>query len=343
MKTRLIPLFAALIALSACGSSAQFASTGQQFQDGIYYRPEPVTTLTVPANDEELTSLIEQTKGSEIYLRNGQGADTLFIPENMSATVRFDRSANTTTVTLSEAPVVDIWMGYSPYSRWYYRSSWAWGSPFYRPWRYSAWAWDPWYWDFYDPWYYGSYWGWHSPYWYDAYWYGGYYGGYYGYYGYHYPYGHGNPFAGTGLHGNRYFNTSNLTHGLRTDALGGRASRSSSASNRTSSGNIATRSSASATSRTAATRPSNAATRSSAHGSAARTSAARSSASSVTRSSASSSTVTRFFRISRWRILPFSMSMLGLPHTRERKRTLFPMAPETRISTHSSVTTGTRP
>ena len=123
MKTRLIPLFAALIALTACGSSAQFASSGQQFQDGIYYRPETVTNVTVPASDEEIASLVEQTKGSEVYLRSGQGADTLFVPENMSATVRFDRNANTTTVTLAETPAVDLWLGYAPYSRWHYSSA----------------------------------------------------------------------------------------------------------------------------------------------------------------------------------------------------------------------------
>ena len=71
MKTRLIPLFAALIAFTACGSSAQFASSGQQFQDGIYYRPETATMETVPASDEEIASLLEQTKGSEVYLRSG--------------------------------------------------------------------------------------------------------------------------------------------------------------------------------------------------------------------------------------------------------------------------------
>ena len=160
MKTRFFTLFTALLALTACGSTAQYASSGPQFEDGIYYKPT-TASASPAALDEDVAALVRETKGSQVYLSNGQAADTLFIPENMTATLRFDHAANTTTVTLTENPGLDIWMGYAPYSSWYARYDWYWGSPwyygYYRPWRYYSWTMDPWYWDswHYGPWHYG--------------------------------------------------------------------------------------------------------------------------------------------------------------------------------------------
>ena len=179
MKQNITLLAAALLALSACGSSAQIA--GGQFQDGIYYRHNAAQIQQITAADAEVQQLVDETQGSEIYIASGQ-RDTVVVPKGKAAKVTF-RDEGSATVTVYDN---DLFLGYSPwhYSSWYYDpwvySSWYWGaSPWYyngwhswhyRPWYYSSWYWDPWYYDswayrswYYDPWYYS---GWYSPYYY---------------------------------------------------------------------------------------------------------------------------------------------------------------------------------
>ena len=219
MKMQNIALLGAVAALSACGSAVQMTSSERQYEDGFYAGVTAKDRLR-PAREavEETDDLIDRTKGSEIYLK-GNRVDTLFIPENMSASIKLNKAEQTTTVTLYDgAPDIDLFLGYSPYSVW--RSGY-WGP--YRPWRhgFSSWSYygglydpwyfgglydpwyygglyDPWYYGgLYDPWYYGTFYdpwlhgSWHSPYYYGwggyhspwGYPWGGYYGAYYGGYG----------------------------------------------------------------------------------------------------------------------------------------------------------------
>ena len=65
MRKNITLLFAAL-ALSACGSAVQVASSGQQFQDGIYYRTEASPSEVAMASSSDVDALVEETKVSEV-------------------------------------------------------------------------------------------------------------------------------------------------------------------------------------------------------------------------------------------------------------------------------------
>ena len=220
MKRHIIITLAALAALTSCVSMTRVAQdTSSRYQDGIYYAlstSNPVTEVS----DTETQALINKTRGSQIFLKNEDKLDTLFIPENMSATLQFNDNNKLSSITLNERSNWNTYWGYSylgspfypyyssilynPYSlrsRIYYRDMvWTFGwDPFYYPW------FDPFYWDiYYSPYYYSSL--YYSPFYYD-YWYSPF---YYGYYPYYYPsyyglgyYHHGGPgyFAGPGPHG----------------------------------------------------------------------------------------------------------------------------------------------
>lgn len=193
MKKSSALLIAAALMLSSCGTIAQMADSdnGQQFQDGIYSNTPAFRTKTEKAESKtETQALVEKTKASPIYLF-GEKKDTVMIPRDMSATIRYDQKLGGTVVTVGENPYdwrYDLENNYGyyygPYS---IGSSWYWSrhySPWYSwnfaPWRYHGWY-DPWYygtnWGWYDPWYYGGYWGgWYDPWyyphhgWYDPYW-----------------------------------------------------------------------------------------------------------------------------------------------------------------------------
>ncbi len=191
MKKSSALIIVASLMLTACGSLAQYASSdnGQQYQDGIYNNtPAFRTRGEKEASKSETQALVEQTKESPIYLF-GDKKDTVMIPQDMSATIRYDQKLGGTVVTVGENPYdfSSSWYmggfyspwhswGYSPwrYSRWYdpYRyGSWyytGWYDPFY----YGSWYYDPWYYaGWYDPWYYDRYYyhhyhhGWYDPYW----------------------------------------------------------------------------------------------------------------------------------------------------------------------------------
>ena len=207
MKPNVTIWLAAALAVSACGSSAQFASSGHQYQDGIYYKPTTENKEAYEAEDKDIQALIKKTKESEIYLFTDSGRDTIVVPKGNSVRLNFNNGNNTTVTFLNND--ASLYPGYYPYTNWglgfsywnwdpWYYDSWSWN-----PWYYDSWSWSPWcYSRWYRPWSY-SYWDywhhyrWHDPWIYHSwnYWsyspwsyYPGYYGyGYYpGYYGYSY-------------------------------------------------------------------------------------------------------------------------------------------------------------
>ena len=200
MKKIITLMIAAITLLSSCGIASQHASsnTEARFQDGIYSSGPSFRSKAERVESQSKTdALVEETKASKIYLF-GDKKDTVMIPENMSASIRYDKSLASTVVTVGENPYawqnnIDPWAYYyTPYS---IGSSWYWNSWAYTPWRYHGWY-DPFYYGgYYDPWYYG---------------YGGYYGGWYDpWYGYMHPhycgwYGGWDPYWGHHHHHHYY-------------------------------------------------------------------------------------------------------------------------------------------
>ena len=155
-------------------------ASNQQYQDGFYSRPSVAETKTAKiATRSRVDELVEETKNSQIFLKAGE-TDTLYVPENMSTTLKFNKDEGLTSVTVTNTPAYslypDSWywsnLYWNTWTRPYY-SSWYWGA---NPWYYSSIYWDPWYWDswYYDPWYWGRpgyYWSWYHDPWYYGYWY----------------------------------------------------------------------------------------------------------------------------------------------------------------------------
>ena len=184
MKRHIIITLAALAALTSCVSMTQVAqdTSSQRYQDGIYYAvstSRPISQVT----DTETQDLINRTRGSQIFLKNEEKVDTLFIPQNMSATLKFNDNNRLSSITLNERSSWNLYWGYS-----------YWDSPFYRSWYhpysvYASWHYrwyDPFWYDpfWYDPWYYG---GWYDPFYYRPYYSSWYYSPWYydpWYYGY---------------------------------------------------------------------------------------------------------------------------------------------------------------
>ena len=187
MKKSPLLMIALAVLLTSCGTAANLASSSGEarFQDGIYSSsPSFISKAEKDESQAKTDALIEETKASRIYLF-GDRKDTVMIPENMSASIRYDKSLASTIVTVEENPYswmnnIDPWYYYTPYS---IGSAWYW-SRHYDPWYSSAWRWNTWayspwrYYGWYDPFYIG---GWYDP-WYYGYAgiYGGWYGGWYG-------------------------------------------------------------------------------------------------------------------------------------------------------------------
>jgi hypothetical protein len=175
MKKNSLLMIAVALILSSCGIASQYASSSGEarFQDGIYNSSPSFRSKAEKSESRSQTdALIEETKASRIYLF-GEKKDTVMIPQNMSASIRYDKSIASTVVTVGENPYswqynVDPWYYYTPYS---IGSSWYW-SRHYDPWYWNRWSYSPWsyYGGWYDPYYYG---GWYDP-WYYGYagWYG---------------------------------------------------------------------------------------------------------------------------------------------------------------------------
>ena len=212
MKRHIIITLAALAALTSCVTVTRVAqdTPSSRYQDGIYYALSTSNPVTAEVSDSETQTLINKTRGSQIFLKNDQKVDTLFIPQNMSATLQFNDNNSLSSITLNERPYWNtfypynsVW--YNPYSlrsRIYYRDMvWTFGwDPFYYRW------YDPFYWDiYYSPYYYSSW--YYSPFYYD-YWYSPFYYGYYPhyyydpfYYGHHHYYSY---YSYGGYHGHGY-------------------------------------------------------------------------------------------------------------------------------------------
>ena len=131
MKTRTILFISALLALTSCGSAAQYASDAsrQKYQDGIYYNSKAriqAGEAVESANEEETDLLVAKTKNSPIFMKSGEKVDTLFIPENKAARIDFNNTNNTTSVYLYDNGW-DTWAAYQP---WYATSWYSWNRPF---------------------------------------------------------------------------------------------------------------------------------------------------------------------------------------------------------------------
>ena len=153
MKTNILTLICTVLALSACGTASQYASS-QKYQDGFYSsHSKAEVQKEIAATKADIDKLVSQTESSRIFLKSGQ-ADTLFIPENMSATLNFNKQNDGTSITVTNAPVYSLYpdsfaAGFAAgvNSSWpYWGSSWYWGSRYY---------WDAWY---CNPWYSSWYW-----------------------------------------------------------------------------------------------------------------------------------------------------------------------------------------
>ena len=258
MKKSSALLIAAALMLSSCGSLSKLASIddSQTFQDGIYNNtPAFRTKAEKTESQSETQALAQKTKESQIYLF-GDRKDTVSIPKDMSAMIRYDQKLGGTVVTVGENPYdwrYDLENNYGyyygPYS---IGSSWYWSrhySPWYSldfaPWRYRGWydAWhygswySPYYYGgfyggWYDPWYWGSSWGWYDP-WYSPYYnpyYCGWYGGWDPYWGHHHHHAH---IGGGHIHkkdvwyGSRHQTGSERVFGSRTSLRGGIGTSSS--------------------------------------------------------------------------------------------------------------------
>ena len=303
MKKIITLLSGALAIFTSCGISASYTSSdgGQRFEDGIYSSsPTRKDKLAEQDSKAGLQELAEQTKASQIYLF-GDRKDTVMIPENMAATIRYDRQLGTS-VTVAEFDPYDFTYGwYTDRYRWnsywnlgmwnsvYYRgwydpwhygsihSPWYYGG-FHNPWYYAGYY-DPWYYGgWYDPWYYGY--GWHG--WYDPFYgymhphYCGWYGGWDPYWGYYPHHHHPIYIKDDNWHGSRHSTGSDRVFTSRVSTRGGIATASR--TGRTAA--VSTASRAQTSGNTAATRVSS------------RTSASRVSATTPTRVSSASNTGT---------------------------------------------------
>ena len=159
MKKSSVIMIAAALILSSCGTFTQLISSseGQKFQDGIYAStPDFLSKEEKVQGKAETEELIAKTKESPVYLF-GDRKDTIMIPDNYSATIKYDKSLSSTVVTVSENPYdwrnnLNPWSYYTPYSigsSWYWSRHW---DPYWSlSWRYS-WH-DPWFYGWNDPWY----------------------------------------------------------------------------------------------------------------------------------------------------------------------------------------------
>ena len=106
MKMRTLLMLAAFCMVTSCGTMSRLASTGngQKFQDGIYGKsPDLISKAEKAEGKAKTEELIAKTKESPIYLF-GDRKDTVMIPEDHMATVRYDQKLGSTVVTVTENP-----------------------------------------------------------------------------------------------------------------------------------------------------------------------------------------------------------------------------------------------
>ena len=219
MKTRFIIIASVLLALTSCGTTASLSQApAQKYQDGIYYRPQSLSLDAQAAQLNATDDLIARTKSSAVFVKTVGKVDTLFIPDNMSASIKFNHRDSTTTVSLYDVDDLNWWSWNSSFYPWYgYGFGWPYRYSYigsYRWYRNMYYGWyDPFW---YDPFWYDPFWGpsWaygFGPYWYDPFWYGYGYAGWYDpfYWGYPYYYGGG----GGAYFGSRYHGRNLATRG----------------------------------------------------------------------------------------------------------------------------------
>ena len=135
MKNAILLLIGAFaMTLSSCGTFAAYSSgSGQTYDDGIYgSSPSFRNSSETAAEKQQTAELVQQTKESPIYLF-GDKKDSIIIPDNMSATIRFDKEFGTS-VTIAD---------FNPYYTNYWDSPWYYNSYYSSPWHYRG---------YYDPW-----------------------------------------------------------------------------------------------------------------------------------------------------------------------------------------------
>ena len=118
-KTDILNALGILLAMTSCGSASQYASN-QKYQDGFYSRPSATETRTATlASRSKVDELVEETKNSQIFLKAGE-TDTLYVPENMSTTLKFNKDQGITSVTVTNEPVYSLY----PESYYWYGPYW---------------------------------------------------------------------------------------------------------------------------------------------------------------------------------------------------------------------------
>ena len=129
-KTDILNALGFLLAITSCGTASQYASN-QQYQDGFYSRPSVAETKTATlAARSKVSELADETRNSQIFLKAGE-TDTLYVPENMSTTLNFDKEQGLTSVTVTNTPAYSL-----------YPDSWYWSNLYWNTWTrpyYSSW------------------------------------------------------------------------------------------------------------------------------------------------------------------------------------------------------------
>ena len=197
MKYVFILLCGALFTLTSCGISSRYSSSGneQMFSDAIYSSsPTRRDKNAEETSKEEVKKLTQKTQSSQIYLY-GDIKDTVVIPENMAAHIKYDKLSGTSITVAEFDPYdyrsfwyADVYRWNDPY--WYYGSRYSWHHHrWHNPWYYGS-IHSPWYHgSWYDPWYYGGFYGSYYGGFYDPWYYGGFYDPwYYGYAGWYDPF-----------------------------------------------------------------------------------------------------------------------------------------------------------
>ena len=123
MKKNSLLMIAAAILMTACGTMAQqsVTPTASRFEDGIYSCGPSFRSKTERQESKaETDALVERTKASTIYLF-GEKKDTVMIPEDMSASIWYDKSKGSTVINVGYNPYdwmnnIDPWSYYTPYS-----------------------------------------------------------------------------------------------------------------------------------------------------------------------------------------------------------------------------------
>jgi hypothetical protein len=106
MKKNSLLMIAAMILMTACGTMAQHTATssGSRFEDGIYSGgPSFRSKVERQESKAETDALVEKTKASRIYLF-GEQKDTVMIPDDMSASIWYDKEKGSTVVNVYDNP-----------------------------------------------------------------------------------------------------------------------------------------------------------------------------------------------------------------------------------------------